>query len=90
MNLLNLVNMDGGFELPVCYDGKEFMFPAELHLYGFTQKIEVLVNGINVMFERDEERKWRALVDPTEIEKHKSIDRGLLRAIADSIEEVLN
>lgn len=77
------------FELPVSYNGHELLFPGQLHLFGYTQKIEVLVNDISVMYERDDERNWRAIVDPTELEKNKQIKTDLLQAIADSIEAVL-
>lgn len=65
------------------------MIPGMLHLYGFTQKIEVNINGLTVMYERDEERNWRAIVDPSQLEKNQSVQTELLQAIADSIEEVL-
>jgi hypothetical protein len=81
---------DEGCELPVKYNGKECMFPGKLHLYSYTQKIEILVHGVSVMFERDEEREWRAIVDPSELEKSKSIDGDLLQAIANAINSILN
>lgn len=34
--------MDEDFELQVNYKGKELMLPAQLNLYDYTQKIEVL------------------------------------------------
>jgi hypothetical protein len=82
--------MDEGFELPVNFNGKEFMLPAQLHLYGYTQKIEVMVNGISVMYERDEERMWRAIFDAEALDKNRSITVELLQAIASSIEKVLS
>lgn len=81
--------MDEEFQLPVFYNGRELLIPARLHLYGFTQKIETNVESIVVMFERDEERNWRAIVTPVEWEKNRSIKPDLLQAIARSIEAVL-
>jgi hypothetical protein len=81
--------MEQDFELPVTYNGKELMFPAQLHLYGYTQKIDVFVNGLSVMYERDDERQWRAIVDPVDAEKSQSIKVELLQVIADSIEDIL-
>jgi len=81
--------MDEGFDLPVRFSGKEVSFPCKLHLYTYTQKIEIHVNGTSVMFERDDERNWRAIVDRLDEEKNKSIDFELLGAIANTIEEVL-
>ena len=81
--------MDNSFELPVSYKGKELLFPGQLHLYGYTQKIEIIVNGLSLFFERDEEGNWRAIVDPSEVEKNRSINEELIRAVIHSIEEVL-
>ena len=81
--------MDEGFELPVNYKGQQSMFSGQLHLYGYSQKMEILIHGVSVLFERDEERQWRAIVPPEQLESMQSIDRDLLQAISDSIEEVL-
>lgn len=81
--------MDEGFELPVSFNGKEILFPAQLHQYGYVPKIEIYVNGVSILYERDEERNWRAIVDPSAIEKNIPVDVELLQAIANSIEEIL-
>jgi hypothetical protein len=81
--------MNEPFELPVLFNGKQFSFPGQLHLYGYSQKIEVLVNDLSILYERDEEGAWRALVDPSEVQNHKAVTVELLQAIADSIEEIL-
>ena len=80
--------MDDGFELPVNYNEKELLFPAVLRQFGYTYRIEVEVDSTIVSFERDEERNWRALVDPSLLEKNKTIKVELLQAILDSIENV--
>ena len=82
--------MAESFELPVTYKGKQLMIPGILHLYGFTQKIEVNINGLSVLNERDEERNWRAIVDPLQLEKNQSVQTELLQAIADSIGKILS
>jgi hypothetical protein len=81
--------MENHFELPVSYKGKELLFPGQLHQYGYSQKIEIHVNGVSVFFEKDEEGNWRALVDPLELEKNRSLNSELIQAVACSIEEVL-
>ncbi len=42
--------MDDQFELPVEYNGKEYMFPASLLVTGFTHKFIVDVNGQEIIF----------------------------------------
>jgi hypothetical protein len=82
--------MDEGFELPVILNGKDLKFPGQLHLYGYTQKIEIKVYGTSVMFERDEERNWRAIVDPSQLDTNKSITTELIQAVAESIDHILS
>jgi hypothetical protein len=81
--------MDEGFEIPVTYKGKELLFPASLVSFGWTHRIEVDVSGTKVSYERDENREWRALISPEELEGHRNVDVQLLIAIGESIEEIL-
>jgi hypothetical protein len=81
--------MDEGFGIPVTYKGKELLFPANLVSFGWTHRIEVHVNGTKVSFERDENREWRALISPEDLDSHPNVDVQLLIAIGESIEEIL-
>ena len=81
--------MDEPFELPVIYKEQELMFPAQLILSGYTHKIQVDVYGEEVLFEPDEERNYRALVDTITLEKGKKLDIELLKAIASAIEAIV-
>jgi hypothetical protein len=80
--------MEEDFELPVTYKNKELALPARFLRSGYSYKIQVQVNDQLLLFEPDEERNWRALVDPNEMEKSK-IDRELMQCIVDSLDEVL-
>jgi hypothetical protein len=79
--------MEGSFELPVCYEKKEILLPAQLHQYGYSYKIEVEVNGSSIFFERDEERNWRAVGEAAQ-DQTQSISSDLLAAIATSLEQL--
>ena len=79
--------MDDAFELPVNFGGKELLLPAKLVQYGYIYSIELDISGIVVSFERDEERNWRAIIDPAELGNNKSINSGFLQAIAGSIQD---
>jgi hypothetical protein len=81
--------MNESFDLPVVFKNKEMLLPAQLHQYGYSFKIEVEVNGTAVFFERDEERNWRAMVQPSDMEMNSSLSKELLQAILTSIERVL-
>lgn len=81
--------MDDTFELPVTFRGKELLFPAQLLQLGYTYKIQVDIEGQIVLFEPDEERNFRAMIDPSQEGKGKPIDRELLQAIVDVIEDLV-
>ena len=80
---------DNALEIPVTYKGQEFSFPARFVLSGYTHKIQVEVNGQVIAFEPDEERNYRAMLDPAQLEKGLRVDIGLLQAIAEVIESVV-
>jgi hypothetical protein len=50
----------------------------------------VWVKDKEIFFEPDEERNYRALIDTTKLNTGKEIDIDLLKAIAESIESVVN
>lgn len=75
------------FDLPVLYNGTELLFPAHLQQTGFSHRILVEINGTEVSFEPDEERNYRAVVDPEKL--NKTPDAGLLKAVAESIEAIV-
>lgn len=79
--------MDEPFELPVFYKGEEHFFTSQLQQSGYTHKIIVNIHGTEVAFEPDEERNYRALIDPEKMDKDIQID--LLKAIAESIEQIV-
>ena len=66
--------------------GKELLLPAHLLLQSYTHKFQVEVNGQTVLFEPDEERNYRAFVDPEQMECKIKVE--LLKAIAEAIEEI--
>ncbi len=74
------------FDLPVEYNGNEKLFPAELQPMGFTHKIKVTVEGIEILFEPDEERNYRAV--NYDSGKSISIDLGLLQAICKTLDDL--
>ena len=80
--------MEEQFQLPVTFNNKELTFPARLLNYGYSYKLEVDIDGIKVLFERDEERNWRALISYEDIMANKKLSVDLLKAIVSSIEEL--
>ena len=80
--------MDEPFDLPVIYKDKELAFRSRLLQTGYTHKFEVDVYGTAVLFEPDEEGRYRALVAPDDIQNNIG-GVELLEAIATGIENVL-
>lgn len=79
--------MDDNFEIPVLYNGKELQFGASLQRIGYVHKILVDVNGQQVSLEKDDVGNYRALL--VDIESENKIDKSLIKAIVESLENLL-
>ena len=73
------------FTLEVTYKGQERIFEAELRTFGYTYKIAMQIDGVEVIFEPDEERNFRAILGDTEVSK-QSVDTELLAVIVAELE----
>ncbi|KAA5539157.1 hypothetical protein [Adhaeribacter rhizoryzae] len=80
---------DNSLEIPVTYKGQELSFPAQVLMTGYTHKIQVEVDGHWIMFEPDEERNYRPVLDAAQIEKGVKQDVNLLKEIASVINSVV-
>lgn len=81
--------MDELFDIPVTYKGKDLLFKGELLAYTYSYKIQVEVDGNLVLFEPDDERNLRAMINPENFNEGKKIDIELLKCIGKAIEEIL-
>jgi hypothetical protein len=81
--------MNEEFIIPVSFKGEELAFKARLLNFGYIHKIQVEVNGVDVLFEPDEERNYRVVVDPVYLEGNNMVDVELLKAIACTIESAV-
>ena len=80
--------MSKSFDLPVWYHGQELFFPAELMQIGYTHKIKVLINETDVLFEPDEERNYRAVIQSADNAKSSSLKPDLLQAIVETLHDL--
>lgn len=71
--------------LPVDYNGEELEFEMKIQ-QGYIPRIEIIVEGIPVIFETDNDERYRAL----QIDQIKKPDIGLLQAIAGQLEILFN
>jgi hypothetical protein len=77
------------FELPVTFNGEEILFPAELWAMGFSYKIKIIVDGIDIFFEPDEEKNYRATIADSDRDKASLIRKDLLQVISETLKELL-
>ena len=80
--------MQEPFILTIQYNGREYTFEARLAIMGYTHKFYVVVNGKEVVYEPDEERKYRAILNAADQEKVTDQERGMMREIGLQIEEI--
>jgi hypothetical protein len=79
--------MDEPFVITVNYKGVEKEFGARLQVFGYSHRFHVDVEGTEVLFERDEEGRYRAILPPENVGRVP--DTGLLQGIAEAIERIL-
>lgn len=77
--------MAEAFTLSVLYKGEQKIFDAELRVMGYTHKIAININDVELLFEPDEERNYRAFLSEADINK-KQIDIQLIKLIAAELE----
>lgn len=75
------------FELPVTYRNETLLLPAQLVQTGYTHGFKVEIAEHEILFEPDEEGRYRALVKPEALDKDVRVD--LLQAVAEAIESVV-
>ena len=80
--------MDEAFIISVSLKENEYSFDARLVTVGYTHKFLVVINGLEVIYEPDEERKYRAILKDADQVKANNFDIGLIRALGEKIEEI--
>ena len=55
--------MDEPIQICVEHNGQTKCFPAVFSQYGYSYRITITILGMNVIFEPDEERQWRARME---------------------------
>jgi len=80
--------MNEAIEIPITYKGELLLLKARVIKYGYIHRIEVDVDGNSIIFEPDEERNYRVILDTGDDKKSKGIDLELLKQIAKTIESL--
>jgi len=80
--------MDESIPISVFIDECEYEFQARLVTMGYTHKFYVVINGMEIIYEPDEERNYRAIF--TEV-THGAIngrDTELIKAVGNKIQSL--
>ena len=77
--------MDYDLEVLVTYKNQELIFYAKFIQFGYSYKFEMDVNGVIIFFEPDEERNFRAIIDPSIDHENHNIEKELIQLIAEAL-----
>lgn len=73
--------MDESIELPVLVKGEIIYYTAKVLAFGYVYKLSVDINGVEVLFERDEQGNFRAVL--ARIDNEVKIDAEIITGIMD-------
>jgi hypothetical protein len=77
--------MDNEFTIEVAIRNEQLSFVARLDTIGFIHKIHIMVNGTEVVFEPDEERNYRAIVNAHSANHLSQKDKETIQAIGEAL-----
>lgn len=77
--------MENSFTIEVEVDGEQMIFDVRLNTIGFVHKIYINVSGVDIAFEPDEERSYRAIVKPAQISSLTEKDKQVISAIGEEL-----
>ena len=80
--------MPDEFEIPVNYKGEELFFAASLISAGYSYKIIVEISGTKITYEPDEQRNFRALVQPSDVQNEDQIDKNLVGEVGKTLQSI--
>lgn len=69
--------------MPVRYNGKEWSFKGRLATFGYVYKFYIVVDGRELVFEKDDEGQYRVLIEKDD--KHKPVDADLMQAVIEAL-----
>lgn len=79
--------MEHYFELPVHYNEEDLNFKARLVTFGYVYKFYVIVDGKELVFEKDDEQNYR-VISERDAKDNRPVNNGLLEAIIKSLQDI--
>jgi len=82
--------MQDDFSLSIVYKGQQREYPVRVVHQGYSYKIALSIDDLEIYFEPDEERNFRIIAAAGQDEKKlEKIDRELLAALHEKLAETL-
>ncbi|PQJ10070.1 hypothetical protein CJD36_015335 [Flavipsychrobacter stenotrophus] len=80
--------MEDGFSIDIEYNGEVLSFDVRLATTGYTHNFMVIINSIEVTYEPDEERNYRAIVNAETAHSLKDKDKMLIGLVGAKLDEL--
>lgn len=77
--------MEHFFDLPVSYQEEELTFRGRLVTFGYAYKFYVIIEGQELVFEKDDEMNYRAI---NAAEHSKTVPTELIEAVIASLQKI--
>ncbi|AXY75608.1 hypothetical protein D3H65_17210 [Paraflavitalea soli] len=81
--------MEDPIIITVPYKGEEKNIEVQWQPMGYTHRFKASINEVEVFFEPDEERNYRAVIPPEQAGVAHKIDPALLQAVAMVLHDAL-
>lgn len=80
--------MEENFSIDILHNGAKLSFDAKLVSFGYTYKILVNVNDIEVSFEPDDGGNYRAIVPNNFLHELKDEDKTIVGLITEQLDKI--
>jgi len=80
--------MEDSFVIDVAFAGKDYNVEVRLISTGYIHRFITIINDIEVIYEPDEERNYRATVNEAAISKLRDADKELIKAVAERLRDL--
>ena len=79
--------MEHNFELPVLHKGEELILNGRLVPTAYSYKLFIVVNGVELIIEKDDEGELRVLTQ--EGEEKQLPDKALIADVLDALQQIV-
>lgn len=80
--------MEDELEIPIIYKGEPLTIQGKVLAFGYVYKLSVDINGVEIIFEKDDAGDYRAILsDPDSAHKQKP-DAEMVKAILETLSAI--